>query len=115
MESLKEKIFAISSDVRYVAIYRNDELFSSERAAIQHASTSESDKYEEIIVNPTLLKLVTQRGNIDCGGTQYVIIRYGSFYEFVMPIEHGHLSVGIEVNSDLLNIVAAIQVAAKNA
>jgi hypothetical protein len=29
MESSKEKIFAISSSIRYVAVYTNDELISS--------------------------------------------------------------------------------------
>ena len=109
MDSLKEKVFAISKDIRYVAIYVNDQLISSERPDLQNTSSSESDKYEELIVNPTLLKLVTQRGNIDCGGAQYVIIRYGYFYELVMTIKGGHLSVGIELNADLMNIVAAIE------
>lgn len=109
MESLKEKIFTISKDVRYVAIYTDDKLVTSERPGIENTSSSESDKYEELIVNPTLLKLVTQRGNIDCGGAMYVIIRYGSFYEFVMPLKNGHLSVGIELNSDLMSIVQKIQ------
>ena len=109
MESLKEKIFAISKDIRYVAIYTDDKLISSQRPRIEKTSNSESDKYEELIVNPTLLKLVTQRGNIDCGGAAYVIIRYGSFYEFVMPLKNGHLSVGIESSSNLMSIVEAIQ------
>jgi hypothetical protein len=109
MELLKDRIFAISHQIRYVAIYTNDKLVSSERPGIANTSSSESDKYEELIVNPTLLKLVTQRGNIDCGGAEYVIIRYGSFFEFVMPIKNGHLSVGIELNADLMKIVASIQ------
>lgn len=109
MESLKEKIFAISKDIRYVAIYSDEKLISSERPGIENTSSSESDKYEELIVNPTLLKLVTQRGNIDCGGARFVIIRYGSFYEFVMPLKNGHLSVGIESNSNLMDIIESIQ------
>jgi hypothetical protein len=109
MESLKERIFAISKEIRYVAIYSDDKLISSERPGIENTSSSESDKYEELIVNPTLLKLVTQRGNIDCGGARYVIIRYGSFYEFVTPLKNGHLSVGIESASNLMSIIEAIQ------
>jgi len=109
MESLKEKIFAISKDIRYVAIYSDEKLISSERPGIENTSSSESDKYEELIVNPTLLKLVTQRGNIDCGGARFVIIRYGSFYEFVMPLKNGHLSAGIELDSKLMDIIEAIQ------
>ena len=85
MEALKNQIFSISDYVRYVAIYANDKLISGEKSSIKNTSSSESDKYEELIVNPTLLKLVIQRGNIDCGGVEYVIIRYGSFFEFVMP------------------------------
>ena len=109
MESLIGKIFLISQDIRYVAIYVNGKLISSERPDLKYSSSSESDRYEELIVNPTLLKLVIQRGNIDCGGAKYVIIRYGSFYEFVMPFNEGHISVGVELNADLLNIISSIQ------
>ena len=42
------------------------------------ASGLESDRYEELLVNPTLLTLATQRGNIDCGGLKYLIVRYGN-------------------------------------
>src|SRR5215470_7177939 len=109
MESILKKIFLISPDIRYAAIYVRGKLISSERPDLENASSSESDKYEELIVNPTLLKLITQRGNIDCGGAQFVIIRYGSFYEFVMPMKNGHVSVGMELDSDVMKTVAAIQ------
>ncbi|HET9823703.1 MAG TPA: hypothetical protein VFP87_00140 [Chitinophagaceae bacterium] len=109
MESLLKKIFLISADIRYAAVYLNDKMISSERPGLIDASSSESDKYEELIVNPTLLKLVTQRGNIDCGGVQFVIIRYGSFYEFVMPFKDGHVSVGIQPSAELLSIASSIQ------
>ena len=109
MEPLMQQIFAIAETIRYVAIYANDKLVSSQRPGIDNTSSSESDKYEELIVNPTLLKLVTQRGNIDCGGAEYVIIRYGSFYEFMMPIKDGHISVGMELNANLMQNVEAIR------
>jgi len=109
MEALKNQIFSISDKIRYVAIYADDKLISEERTGIKNTSSSESDKYEELIVNPTLLKLVIQRGNIDCGGVEYVIIKYGSFFEFVMPIKNGHVSVGIEPHSDIMEIANKIQ------
>lgn len=109
MEALKNKIFTISSEIRYVAIYANGKLISGEKSSIKNTSSPESDKYEELIVNPTLLKLVTQRGNIDCGGLEYVIIKYGSFFEFVMPTNNGHLSVGVEQDSNLLEIINKIR------
>ena len=109
MESLMQQIFAIAETIRYVAIYADHKLVSSQRPGIDNTSSAESDKYEELIVNPTLLKLVTQRGNIDCGGAKYVIIRYGSFFEFMMPTKDGHVSVGMELNADVMYNVAAIQ------
>ena len=108
MEDLKNQLFSLSEDIRYVAIYANDTLISGERPGLNNTSSSESDKYEELIVNPTLLKLVIQRGNIDCGGVEYVIIKYGSFFEFVMPIKNGHVSVGIEQHSSIMEIANKI-------
>ena len=108
MEKIIEFIFSISEGIRYVAVYTGGKLVSSSRKDLMNNSSSESDKYEEIIVNPTLLKLVIQRGNIDCGGTEFVLIRYGNFYEFVKPIGEGHISVGIQLSEDPLKIIASI-------
>ena len=83
----------------------------SQRPGIANASESESDKYEELIVNPTLIRLLEQRGNIDCGGMQYVLIRYGSFFEFVQPVTGGHVSVGIQPDANIDSVV--VQVRAK--
>ena|SRR5687767_13056187 len=107
--SLRENIFAISPEIRYVAIYRHSKLELSERPGLANASSSESDKYEELIVNPTLLKLVQQRGDIDCGGAQFVHIRYGNFFQFIRPVAGGHISVGSEVSADPLAIGAELE------
>ena len=104
-EHLANAILAASQHVRYVAIYRDGQLLLRERAGLADASSSESDKYEELIVNPTLLKLVTQRGNIDCGGARFVLIRYGNFYQCVIPTATGHLSVGMESACDPLAVL----------
>lgn len=109
---LIERVFALSSDIRYVAVYLSGRLQSSQRPDLTHASTSESDKYEELIVNPTLLTLTRQRGEIDCGGLAFVLIRYGSFYELVLPLPGGHLSVGIEPHADPLQLVSRLEAAA---
>jgi len=94
------KIFSLSQNVRYVAIYRNGELETMSKEGITSASGSESDRYEELLVNPTLLTLAAQRGNIDCGGLDYLIIRYGNFFQFVLPKSWGHVSVCIEKDDD---------------
>ena len=77
--SQADLFFRISRDVRYVALYLDGQLTLRERPGLVNASAPESDKYEELIVNPAILLLVRQRGNIDCGGAQFIIIRYGNF------------------------------------
>lgn len=65
MERLVGKILSLSGDIRYVAVCMHGGLVTSSRSGTTGASSSKSDKYEELIVNPRLLTLVTQRGNID--------------------------------------------------
>ena len=112
MEDLIKRVFAVTSDIRYVALYLNGQLRSSQRPGLMQASSSESDKYEELIVNPTLLTLTRQRGDIDCGGMEFVLVRYGSFYELVLPLPGGHLSVGIEPHADPLQLTPRLQAVA---
>lgn len=104
-----DRLFQIDSAIRYVAVYLNGTLISRERQGLLNTSASESDKYEELIVNPTLLKLVQQRGNIDCGGMKYVLIRYGNFFELVQPANGGHVSIGIEAGGNLMETIREIQ------
>ncbi len=72
------------------------------------ASSVDSDTYEDLLVSPTVLTLTRQRGNIDCGGLEYVLVRYGSFLHFVFPLVDGHLSVCIEPHADPLGLVYAV-------
>ncbi len=102
------QLFEVSPAIRYVALYLNGTLTSAQRPGLAGASAAESDKYEELIVNPTLLRLVTQRGNIDCGGAQYILVRYGNFFELVLPLGDGHLSVGLEPNALTLPLVDSV-------
>jgi hypothetical protein len=99
-----EEIFQIGEAVRYVAVYRDGELEMKSRPGTAGASSSESDRYEELLVNPTLLTLTGQRGNIDCGGLESVLVRYGNFYQYVMPAPWGHVSVCIEPDADAVDI-----------
>lgn len=103
------QLYAISPDIRYAAIYRNNLLEIVQQPELQNASSSESDKYEELLVNPTLLTLVKQRGQIDCGGMEYVLIRYGHFFQLVHPIAGGHLSTAIEPTAHPLELVEMIR------
>ncbi|TVM02104.1 MAG: hypothetical protein CV087_10010 [Candidatus Brocadia sp. WS118] len=104
-----EAIFRLSESIRYVAIYMNGQLEFQSKANTLGASSSESDKYEELLVNPTLLKLTSQRGNIDCGGLEYLIVRYGNFFQFVLPTTWGHVSVCIEADADPMQVGVQVQ------
>ena len=99
-----ERIFELSEYIRYVAVYKNGELEKRSRPGTLSASSSESDTYEELLVNPALIKLTSQRGNIDCGGLDYILVRYGNFFQFVLPLRWGHVSVCIEANADPIPI-----------
>jgi hypothetical protein len=61
-------------------------------------------------VNPAVLTLVRQRGNIDCGGVRHVVIRYGNFFQCVFPVEGGHVSVALEPTADLSRFLGVLEV-----
>lgn len=73
------------------------------------ASSSESDRYEEIIVNPTLIALARSRGEIDCGGLSFIVVGYGNFHQLVLPTRTGHASIAFELDADPLETLPAIR------
>ncbi|MGE5457160.1 MAG: hypothetical protein ACM3RX_02275, partial [Methanococcaceae archaeon] len=97
IDILLEKFY----NLRYVAIYTDNVLVFKQRESIENTSSSESDKYEELIVNPTLLTLTRQRGNIDCGGLDYILIGYCNFIQIIKEIKGGHISLCLDKNADL--------------
>ncbi len=101
--------FRLSKEIRYVAVYRKGKLNKASRPQLRGASSSESDKYEEIIVNPTPMTLLKQRGGIDCGGVEYVVIRYGNFVQFIHPVPGGHISVAFEPKSDYAAMIPKVR------
>lgn len=99
-EDLLQPIFAVSESIRYVALKRGDELVQRQRSGVADASAGESDRYEELFVNPGLIALARARGDLDCGGFHYLIIRYGNFFQIVFRLDEGHLSVCVEKSAD---------------
>ena len=96
-----EALFKEFRDIRYVALYLDDELVFQQRNTTENTSSGETDTYEELLVNPTLLKLASQRGNIDCGGLNHLIVGYGNFHQLVKAIPKGHISICLEKHVDL--------------
>src|SRR6266536_2952131 len=107
MSDLQKDVFAISPDIRYVAAADGQQVRMRSRPDLLNASSSDSDRYEELLVNPTLLTLATQRGNIDCGGLRYFIIGYGHFHQLVVPSAGGHVSIAFEVGANPVEYLQA--------
>lgn len=108
-DRLIDRCFEASPDVRYVAVYWDGELRMRQRAGLVGASTSESDRYEELLVNPTLLTLAKQRGDIDCGGLTCMLLRYGHFFTLLHPLPEGHVNVGLELDVDVNRALADVR------
>lgn len=104
-----EALFTFSDNIRYVAIYSNHELSCQQRETnLVNTSSGESDKYEELLVNPVILKLASQRGRIDCGGLHYLLVGYGHFFQLIKNTDSGHISICLDKTSDLNNLPAKI-------
>ncbi|HXF97470.1 MAG TPA: hypothetical protein VNJ46_02535 [Gaiellaceae bacterium] len=63
-----DALFGVSPDVRYVALASGQDVVLRERPGLANACSGASDRYDELIVNPTLVTLARRRGEIGCGG-----------------------------------------------
>ena len=98
--ALREAIFGLGPHIRYVALGNGQHVETRQRDGIVDASDAGSDFFEELLVNPTLLTLASQRGDLDCGGLRHVIVGYGNFNQVVLPMRSGHVSVCVELDAD---------------
>jgi hypothetical protein len=102
MAKVSEILFPLDERIRYVAVNRGGRVVEMEQnTQYPIVSPSETDKYEELLVNPTILDIARRRGEMDLGGVQFVIIRYESIYGLLLPYREGHVSVGIEPGADV--------------
>lgn len=106
-----QPLFDLSSSIRYVAFSSEGRVWTEHRSDLNNSSDGESDKYEELFVNPAILLLARNRGDIDCGGLQFVVVRYGNFYQFIQPFGEGHISIAIEPDTELDEIIPNLKTA----
>lgn len=104
-----EALFGLSTAIRYVAFGRGGSVVSRTRPHLNGASSHESDRYEELLVNPTLLGLARRRGEIDCGGLEFLVVGYGAFRQLVLPVGDGHVSIAVERDADAAALVPRVQ------
>ena len=107
-DALRDAIFALGPGIRYVAFGKGQSIDISQREELVRASGAGSDFFEELLVNPTLLKLARQRGDFDCGGLRYLIVGYGNFHQVVVEMQEGHVSVCVELDSDPVAIAEQV-------
>ncbi len=109
MHVIAKRLAGLGNAVRYVAVSDGGaEPEMWERDPGPDSSLSESDRYEELLVNPTLLTLAGRRGDIDCGGLDYLLVRYGNFFQLVVPTPLGHVSVCLNPDADITGLTQQI-------
>jgi hypothetical protein len=103
------ELFAVTPAIRYVAVRDGSSVELRQRPDLTAASSADSDWYEEVLVNPALVLLATQRGNIDCGGLRYLTVGYGNFTQLVVPSgARGHVSLAFELGANPVEFLERI-------
>jgi hypothetical protein len=106
---LSSQLFSLEPRIRYVALNQGGRIVEMEQSPSHpNLNSPETDRMEEFIVNPVVLELARRRGDIDMNGMRYVIIRYGTQYQVLMPLGDGHVSIGVELKDDPLEIARKI-------
>jgi hypothetical protein len=99
-DGLVATLLDLTPQIRYVAVAAGQEVVMRQRDDLDDASAAESDRFEELLVNPTLLTLARQRGEIDCGGLRFLVVGYGNFHQLVIPFGAGHVSIAFELDAN---------------
>jgi len=106
--ALRDAIFALGPHIRYVAFASGQDVDISQREGVAGASDAGSDFFEELLVNPTLLTLARQRGDLDCGGLRFLIVGYGNFHQVIVEMPEEHVSVCVELNADPVRVAEEV-------
>src|SRR6202521_2110814 len=85
-ENLSKRLFPLAPMIRYVAVNQNCQI-AELRQSPQHPSYNsvETDHIEELLTNPVILEFAARRGNLDMDGIRYVVIRYGTQFQVLLP------------------------------
>jgi hypothetical protein len=107
-QAVVDDLFALGR-VGYVALSSGTEVLMRPMKDLPSETTAESNFYEELLVNPTLLKLASHRGSIDCGGLKYIAVGYGDFTQLIMLTRDGTVSIGLSKNAPAREVAASAQ------
>lgn len=108
-ETLLDALLELSPTIRYAALHLGGgEPLLRERIGTPGASP-ESERWDELVVNPVLIELARRRGDVDCDGLDYLIVRYRRFFNLVLPLDGGHLSVLVDPETDPMPLISPIR------
>ncbi len=108
-EKTSARLFDLNPNIRYVAINQRGLIVEMEQNPKRPSlNPTETDRMEELIVNPILLELTRRRGNLDMNGMRYLVVRYGTMYELIFPFKDGHLSIGVELNANPTEVADSV-------
>lgn len=108
-QSLSKELFELEPRIRYVAVNQKGKIVEmAQSEAHPSYNSEETDRIEELVVNPIVLELAARRGNLDMDGIRYVVIRYGTQYQLLLPYQEGHLSIGVEKHDDPVEIARRV-------
>lgn len=108
-EKISGRLFDLDSNIRYVAVNQSGLIVEMEQNPKRPSlNPTETDRMEELIVNPVIIELIRRRGNLDMDGMRYVVVRYGTMYELIFPFKDGHLSIGLELNADPTEVAQSV-------
>lgn len=101
-------VFAVDPGIRYLAVNQGGEIVEMEQR-LPSFNPPDTDRMEELLVNPAVLDLTKRRGDLDLEGVEYVLIRYGLQYQAIFHFMDGHVSIGIESDARPVDIVTAVR------
>jgi hypothetical protein len=107
-DRLISAIFELGA-IGYVALCRGREISLRVAPGLVSAATEETNFFEELLVNPTLLKRAAQRANLDCDGLRYIAIGYGKFIQLIMLMKDGHVSIGVSRKANAGELAERVQ------
>jgi hypothetical protein len=107
-QSLVDDLFALRR-IGYVALSSGTDILMRPAPGLTGDTTEETNFYEELLVNPTLLKLASHRGGLDCGGLKYIAVGYGDFTQLIMLTRDGHVSIGLSRNASAREVAGKVQ------
>ena len=107
--SVAPRLFRLDAGIRYVAVNQRGRIVEmTQNPRRPSHNPHDTDRMEELLVNPAVLELTRRRGELDLDGIRYVVIRYGPQYQLLFPYRQGHLSVGLELTVDPVAVAGLI-------